>query len=579
MKYIIITLTLLALIVSCNTRKKTNSFFSKPGDIKADEYVIGIDKDTTLATKNGALLYIPKGSLSIETGNSITLEIKEVYTPAQMILSGLTTRTEYEQLSSGGMIYISVAKGQNVKINKPIQVAIPSGYLDKKMQLYKGEKDADGNIVWKNPVLMPENNQLTAKEEGAVLFQQKCGACHGIGKQFSGPDLAHVTERFSRYERRNIFYNHLVKMDTTKLDYTQVPGIEMSSNLNDSSKSRESGKDSLAGSFQNYFTEELYFCNLTKFFGSPDQSKLKHVSKKELRNIYRYIKEESNRMNLPLPVHAWLDESVDSCKTYASRLQKLNKLKQIANVKRENLVDKNGRLVEVKSEVKQNIKRIKKWLPPLEEFEEAVTPENISSAYYQFTITSFGWFNCDMLSKDIPGVEESELWVKLTGSIIENVKVYLFLPGEKIYLDGGIGDKGTGYYAFNLTNGKIFLPQKQKGYIIGMAETKNAPAFALQEFTVNKSQEIELSLHTGAKEEFEQSVNALSLDQLKIMVRDSDKADRIRELDTKLENLDNEIKKTELLKPKKCDCNCIQNNFQPLDATVTESPKQVDIAK
>jgi predicted small secreted protein len=105
MKKIIRFLILSAfIIIACNTNKKTGSLISKPDDIKAGEYVVNIDRDTTLETKNGALLKIPKGSLTTDKGNTVTLEIKEAYSMQQMILAGLTTGSNGDPLSSGGMI-------------------------------------------------------------------------------------------------------------------------------------------------------------------------------------------------------------------------------------------------------------------------------------------------------------------------------------------------------------------------------------------------------------------------------------------------------------------------------------------
>lgn len=53
MKYFIVVLSVLAFSISCDSGKNRNSLLPKPGDIKADEYVTSIDKDTTLITKNG----------------------------------------------------------------------------------------------------------------------------------------------------------------------------------------------------------------------------------------------------------------------------------------------------------------------------------------------------------------------------------------------------------------------------------------------------------------------------------------------------------------------------------------------
>ena len=197
MKKIIACLAFLtAIIIACNTGKNKN-LLSKPDDIIADEYVINIDKDTTLQTKNGALLKIPKGSLATDKGNTVVLEIKEAYSMEQMILAGLTTQSDGKPLSSGGMIYINAKAGQNVTIKQAIKISTPANYLNPDMQLFKGEKDDKGNINWNNPTSLPENKQLKGIEEGQRLFFSHCGSCHFIDKDGTGPALAHFLKRFS----------------------------------------------------------------------------------------------------------------------------------------------------------------------------------------------------------------------------------------------------------------------------------------------------------------------------------------------------------------------------------------------
>src|SRR5215813_10465800 len=98
MKYIISLITIVAFIISCNTGNKTNNTLSKADDIKTDEYIVHTDHDTTIVTKNGALLKIPKGSLQVSNGNTVTLEIKEAYSIQQMIQAGLTTQSGNDPL-------------------------------------------------------------------------------------------------------------------------------------------------------------------------------------------------------------------------------------------------------------------------------------------------------------------------------------------------------------------------------------------------------------------------------------------------------------------------------------------------
>jgi hypothetical protein len=93
------------------------------------------------------------------------------------------------------MIYINAKGGQEVKITQAIKVALPTGYLDSSMKLFKGEPDADGNINWTNPVPLSENPQLTSIERGKILFMGKCAGCHAIGKDMAGPGLANIMKR------------------------------------------------------------------------------------------------------------------------------------------------------------------------------------------------------------------------------------------------------------------------------------------------------------------------------------------------------------------------------------------------
>lgn len=196
MKYIITLLTIAAIVLIACSTGKNDRLLGKPGDLIADEYVINIERDTTLVTKNGTLLKIPKGTLKTDKGTSVTLEIKEAYSIEQMIMAGLTTQSNGEPLSSGGMIYINAKGGQNVTITQAIKVAIPTDYLSPDMKLFKGETNADGDVNWTEPTALPENKQLAAVDRGKQLFESKCASCHAIGKDITGPNLAHFKKRF-----------------------------------------------------------------------------------------------------------------------------------------------------------------------------------------------------------------------------------------------------------------------------------------------------------------------------------------------------------------------------------------------
>lgn len=44
--------------------------------------------------------------------------------------------------------------------------------------------------------------------------------------------------------------------------------------------------------------------------------------------IYRYIHNESDRLNLPLPAHVYLKDCVDSCGAYSEKVSDLQDRKQ-----------------------------------------------------------------------------------------------------------------------------------------------------------------------------------------------------------------------------------------------------------
>src|SRR5687768_16627210 len=122
---------LLAVIVyACNQRGNTINSLLSTGKLPTQLFSIDISKDTTLITKNGALIRIPKGALSADE-NIVKLEVKEAYSMRDIIKAGLTTQSNGQPLSSGGMIYINAVGENNVRITQKISIATPTPFLEK----------------------------------------------------------------------------------------------------------------------------------------------------------------------------------------------------------------------------------------------------------------------------------------------------------------------------------------------------------------------------------------------------------------------------------------------------------------
>ena len=545
MKKIIACLALFAsFIIACNTGNKSNSILSKPGEIIADEYTINVDKDTTLVTKNGALLDIPKGSLSIGKGNTIVLEIREAYSIQQMILAGLTTESNGQLLSSGGMIYINAKAGQNVTIKQAIKVSIPNDYLDPSMQLYKGEKGKDETINWVNPTALPANKQMSGIEQGKQLFLGKCASCHQIGKDATGPNLANFLKRFKG--------DKLLARGHT----LHLPQMFESGFIYDNDSDSGNYYHPLKISSELWNNQFLYFCNLKSMYGSLGTA-FPDLAEESLNNIYRYIQKESDEKNLAMPLHVYLDDCIDSCMAYNKVTEELQKKRYIIKTTKDKLIKDNGKLVIEKKEVDtSNADANNIILPPAPPDPEKVSPKNYDAVYYQFTIETFGWFNIDVLIKGKNGVEESELFVRVIGEYREKVQVYLIIPSVKVYAQGGSAERNPEEFAFLYRSGKIELPQNAKAYILAVSETKSSLTFTIKEFTTSKQQEFELRLLESTKEEFNIAINNISGDKLKIHVEDSKNAQQIRKTDDNLKVIEEELRKAQNLKPKNCNCNC-----------------------
>jgi hypothetical protein len=545
MKYIISFLLVLAIIISCRNSNKKSTILSNPDDMPVTKYTINIDRDTTIETKNGALLKIPKGALSTDKGNTVTLEIKEAYSLLQMIQAGLTTQSNGQPLSSGGMIYINAAAGQNVTIKQAIKVAIPTNNLQKDMQLFKGEKDANGNINWNSPVPLPENEQLNSIETGRQLFQSNCASCHAIGRDLTGPDLAHFPRRIPNNEGTSGYWYHRFNYVDTPYSVTNIPSEKI-----DTSRAKDSSIPKKEYHYSEIWTD-LYSCNLIYMYGGNKVNLgdfFSNLGYHKMDAIYSYIQNESDKNQLPLPEHAYLYDCVDSCGRY-------NDVKKSLRQKRAAAIDNNGKLVERNSMTIPDTSG--RTLPPDTNtipappvnFEERVSPQNYESVYYQFTIESFGWYNCDILFKGLDGVEESELWVRITGQYTEKIKVYLILPSVKGFIEGGPTGKHPDEYAFAEKNGKMLLPQNKKGYILAITETESSVAYSIQEFTAGWQQTIALSLKVSGNKEFNATIEKLGFDDLRIKAKDSKNSDEIRKTDAQL-------KDAEKLKPKNCNCDC-----------------------
>jgi hypothetical protein len=539
-------LALALCLSSCSTEQK--EIFSTE-NLPSQNFTINISRDTTIRTAKGTWLDIPKGSIEADEEN-VTIEIKEAFSLADMIKAGLTTESNGQPLSSGGMIYINA--NENARIVKPIRIATPSGFLENNMQLFKGDRTEDGKINWVEPKPLEPNEQLAANENGRQIFQQNCRSCHTLDQRLTGPPLANFVRRIpqDRHEADRLkLYAHDIFIKNYRDERTRT--------------------DSSHGIYPT-FEEVLYACNLRSEYGTIGQS-FPDLKRDQWASIYAYLLSETNRLNIPYSEEKALFEScVDSCAAYINALRELKQRKEDATAKRNEKIDDNGTMTENTNIVPENDEpgSDTTTVVPIANIDR-VEPDIYQAQYYQFKIESFGWYNIDQLMKGIDGVIDAELLVNVRGNYTDRVNLFLIIPSRKVNVEGEPSEKGNGEYAFYTKDGKLPLPAGQTCYILAVSEENDEMAYALKSFTAAASQTFDIELQKTSKKEFNKAMNVFDDNSIKIKASNSKNAKDIRKLDKSLKKIEDKLKEAEKLKPKNCDCHC--GDATTSDAIISES--------
>jgi len=489
----LLSFTLSIVLIACHhSDKKANSLLNK-NNLQAQIFTVTINKDTTLKTANGAFITIPGGALAGTTAATVQLEIKEAYSMEQIIMACLTTQSNGQPLSSGGMIYINAVGGQSVTLIKALSIKIPTASLDKKMQLFKGDTDDNGNINWVKPESLPHNPQLDSLAAGQLLFSNNCAACHSIGQDGTEPDLAHI---LTRTPDKKLLY-----------DYTR------------------NNREVMARG------DVYYNCLYEKRCGTA-MNLFPALSDEALDNLYSYIENTSTIRNLPVPND--LRPCIDSFMLY-------KKIKEKLEAQKDKLTSGKVKMV------------IEKIIPPEPSADTVgpprkIAPGNNQSLYYQFNVEAFGWYNIDILLKDANSVE-SKLMIRIQGEFKTNINLYLIIPSAKVYEPGGLLENKDDLYGFYEKDGTIWLPQSLKAYILAIGEAGDKIIFDKKEFFTATNQQFDMNLSVISTASFNATIKSMDLSNLQFSAKDTKIAAELRKTVQ-------ELKDVEKIKPKNCSCDC-----------------------
>ncbi|HEY9258128.1 cytochrome c [Chitinophaga sp.] len=489
-RYLLYCLLALMSCAACNSGNDVKQ--SLTHQLPSEYFTVDIRADTLLQTAKGTRIHIPAGAISSKNGHTIKLEVKEAYSIADIVKAGLFTQSNGQPLSSGGMLFINPVGDPGATIVKPIDVQIPTDFITKGMELFKGEWAKDSSINWTNPTPLIAGEEERRVDAGNVIFQQNCTSCHAIDRKLAGPPLLHTTARHS--------FEWL--------------------------------EDYIVNSAAVLASGDCYANHLFDKYNKTPMTSFPNLRGADMHDLLAYIDNESKRINKT--GYDLTKRRADSCAAYLNTLNALHR-------KRRQLVAENGAPVRIDPGTGRP--------PQMIEVPDNMVAATSSSAYYNFEMETFGWFNVDILLKGIPGYENSNLRVRITGTVSENTQVFMIIPDDKIYLIGGLLAGSNDEYGFFTKDGNIPLPQKKKAYIMATGETNGVLLFGTTVFETSLKQELTITLAPSDKPAFNNFTRQLEGNGFSMKVVDTRHATDIRATDEL-------IKAAALLKPVGLDCGC-----------------------
>ena len=268
--FALVILVLLVTFLSCNG---PDSGPTGGEQLPTTAYTIDPTKDTVIKTPGGAKLKITAGTFDAGESHSVQLEVKEAYTTDDLNKGKLSTQLGEDALSSDGVIYVNLTAGQSVSIIRPLSVSMPVKSLQKDMQMYKGQVNGEGTVIWADPQPLGENPVAKQIDAGKTIYLQSCAGCHKLKGNLHAPGLAFL---LSRRDRQWLY------------DYT-----------------RNNAKMLWRG--------DPYTCFLFNRYGQSPMPTFPELSDGDLNGIFEYVTSASKAVGVGSDGVADLKLSFDSC--------------------------------------------------------------------------------------------------------------------------------------------------------------------------------------------------------------------------------------------------------------------------
>jgi mono/diheme cytochrome c family protein len=510
-------------------RSRPEKMIFTPDELPEQKFKINILKDTLLTTLNGAKITIKAGTLKNEECNEVTLLLKEAYTPEQILKSGLTTMSDGQLLSSGGMFNL-VPESDKTLIASAIQIEVPTASVNPNMQLFKGQLSSSGEMNWTNPELIKGNEEkLQIVSEGERLFKENCKSCHVMGRESVGPDLSSI----SQFRDKKWLAEYI--RNSSKLIASADP---------------------------------LAVCLFNKY-NKTQMTSFPTFSDKQIQSLLTYFEK--------FPITTEKNADLQKQNSCIKRCKEYDELYNKTMIKKYSLMNQRSKKVNDNSEFVQQINSLSANLGsndilPNNNFNvnnsSLVNPVTKQSEYYKIEIKTFGWYNIDMFLKLSMKVKKVKLTAKIENTNNPYSQVFLLIPKLRLHTQGGFLQESAEKYSFAYKDGTIDLPENSEVIIYAINESSKGIEFAYSCLSIDGDKDVTLKLTTYSKEDFTKEINTL-LGNNKVIVEDSKNSKEIRKIDEKLTDIDKVIEEVTKLKPTDCDCDCYRT-FRGRDSIYVE---------
>jgi hypothetical protein len=131
--------------------------FLEAGLPAAQVFTVHPGRDTLLLGAQGTQVLVPAHAWDLPDSTAeVHLALREFYTPADIILAGLSTHAGPQLLETGGMVHLAaIANGQPVRLlpGRPVLLRLPARLAQPGMQLFEGVVHGHGQAPdWQLPV-------------------------------------------------------------------------------------------------------------------------------------------------------------------------------------------------------------------------------------------------------------------------------------------------------------------------------------------------------------------------------------------------------------------------------------------